>query len=127
LLVNKNGTSKTVSVIRQKRPDSGWAASTSTTTETKPTAEKPKSARIVVEGLGVIIDGNTIASLIADGPAFEAGVMKGDVITMIDGEPVAENFLDSASKLAGKTNTSVVLTLKRGEKELTIPVIRKNP
>jgi membrane-associated protease RseP (regulator of RpoE activity) len=126
LLVSRNGTSKVVSVVRQKRPDSGWASSPSTT-ETKPASEKPKSERIVVEGLGVIIDGNTIASLIADGPAVQAGVMKGDVITMIDGEPVAENFLDSASKLAGKTNTSVVLTLKRGEKELTIPVIRKNP
>jgi len=94
--------------------------------DTKPAADSAPP-RVVIEGIGIITVGNTIASLIAEGPADQAGIKKGDVITMIDGDPVAENFLDSAGKLAGKTGTSVVLTLKRGEQAFVIPVIRKNP
>jgi len=46
---------------------------------------------------------------------------------MIDGEPVAADWVQNAGKLAGRTNTSVVVTVKRGEEEVTVPVIRKNP
>jgi C-terminal processing protease CtpA/Prc len=80
-----------------------------------------------VESIGAVISGGRIVSVTADGPAQKAGLQADDVITMIDGEPAAADWVQNAGKLAGRTNTSVVVTVKRGEEEVTVPVIRKNP
>ncbi len=80
-----------------------------------------------VESIGAAISGGRIVSVTADGPAEKAGLQAEDVVTMIDGEPVAADWVQNAGKLAGRTNTSVVVTVKRGEEEVTVPVIRKNP
>jgi len=84
-------------------------------------------ASINVAGIGAVIDGAKIVSLTAGGPAEKAGIRKGDVIVMIDGDTVSSSGVENSKRLAGKTNTSVVVTLKRGDQEITVPVIRKNP
>ncbi len=94
-------------------------------------AEAPASvaadAVFNVESIGAVISGGRIVSVTADGPAEKAGLQPDDVITMIDGEPAGGDWVQNAGKLAGRTNTSVVVTVKRGEEEVTVPVIRKNP
>lgn len=91
------------------------------------TASVPAEAVLNVVSIGAAISGGKIVSVEADGPAATAGLQADDVIVMIDGEPPAADWAQNAKKLAGRTNTSVVVTVKRGEEELTVPVIRKNP
>lgn len=87
----------------------------------------PADAMLNVESIGAMIEREKIVSVTAGGPAEKAGLQAGDAITTIDGDPVSNDGAENAKRLAGKTNTSVVVTVKRGEQELTVPVIRKNP
>ncbi|BAK17727.1 periplasmic protease [Solibacillus silvestris StLB046] len=69
-------------------------------------------------GIGVIIEkvegGVQISELIDGGSAKNAGLKAGDIITEIDGKPVAELTIDQASSLIkGAANTTVSLTLSR--------------
>lgn len=69
-------------------------------------------------GIGVIIEkvegGIQISELIDGGSAKNAGLKVGDIITEIDGKPVAELTIDQASSLIkGAANTTVSLTLSR--------------
>lgn len=91
------------------------------------TASVPADAVVNIESIGTAIRGATIVSVTADGPGEKAGLQVDDVITMIDGEPAGDDWALNARKLAGRTNTSVVVTVRRGEEEVTVPVIRKNP
>ena len=87
----------------------------------------PADAKFNVESVGAMIERETIVSVNPGGPAETAGLKAGDVITMIDGDPASDNGAENAKRLTGKTNTSVVVSVKRGEQELTLSVIRKNP
>lgn len=87
----------------------------------------PADAKINVESIGAMITGGKIISVTAGGPAEKAGLQADDVITMIDGDPVSDSGMENAKRLTGKTNTSVVVNVKRGDQELTLSVIRKNP
>lgn len=91
------------------------------------TESVPADAVLNIESIGVAIRGGTIVSVTADGPAEKAGLQADDVITTIDGEPAGNNWTLNARKLAGRTNTSVVVTVRRAGEEVTVPVIRKNP
>ncbi len=90
-------------------------------------ASVPADAVVNVESIGATIRGATIVSVTEDGPAAKAGLQAQDVITALDGEPATEDGALNARRLAGRTNTSVVVTVRRGEEEVTVPVIRKNP
>lgn len=63
-----------------------------------------------------IVDGVlTIISPIEDSPAFDAGLMAGDRIERIDGEPTLGLSVDQCvAKLVGDAGTSVTLTISRG-------------
>jgi carboxyl-terminal processing protease len=58
-------------------------------------------------------------------PAFRAGILAQDVITKIDGK-TTEGMDSSAAVdlIRGEVNTEVVLTVKRGDRELTFPLKR---
>jgi hypothetical protein len=87
----------------------------------------PSDATFNVQSIGATVSSGKVLSVIASGPAEKAGIMKDDLITMIDGDAVSNNWMENVQKLVGKTNTSVVVSLKRGDMEMTVPIIRKNP
>ena len=82
-------------------------------------------------GIGVTIvkgesGGFDILEVTEGGPAEEAGVCPGDVITHVDGQDVTGSDTISLQELIpGKPNTTVVLTLRRGEETLELTVKRK--
>jgi membrane-associated protease RseP (regulator of RpoE activity) len=123
LAVNRNSSIKSFSIVRQKRPESGWSSSPLTVQA----SSIPADTILNIEIVGVSIGSGKIISLTAGGPAEKAGILKDDVITMIDGDPVSNNWMENAHKLVGKTNTAVVVTVKRGEEDLTMSIIRKSP
>ena len=84
------------------------------------------------DGIGVEIvrqpDGMLrVIAPIDDTPAARAGVMAGDLITGIDGEPLTETNFDSSAPLRGAPGTSVELTIVRDgvAEPLTIEVQRE--
>lgn len=59
------------------------------------------------------------------GPAEDAGMLPGDLITAIDGKNAAEMTLDDAKNLVrGEAGTQVTFTVLRGEETLTVAVTR---
>ena len=59
------------------------------------------------------------------GPAMEAGVEYGDVITKVEGQSVAELGLEDAKNMIrGQEGTKVQISLERDGKELTLEVLR---
>ncbi|WP_414655621.1 S41 family peptidase [Ferrovibrio sp.] len=56
-----------------------------------------------------------VVSPIDDTPAQKAGILPGDLITHLDGEPVMGKTLqESIEKMRGAPNTNIVLTVRRG-------------
>ncbi|HXV35225.1 MAG TPA: S41 family peptidase [Gaiellaceae bacterium] len=69
-----------------------------------------------------------LVTSVADGPASEAGILKGDVITRINGEPVGKLAFETALALIkGHAGTLVALTVKRPgkKKPLEATVVRR--
>ncbi len=85
-------------------------------------------ARLCGIGVQIGIDKNHKVIVIApiEGtPAYRAGVMAADEITEIDGKTTKGFSVEDAAKhIRGEADTQVVLTLLRGKKVLTVPVIR---
>lgn len=82
-------------------------------------------------GLGIEIgseDGMPkVIAPIEDTPAARAGILSGDLITHIDGEPTKGMTLSEAIKrMRGEPKTSIVLTIHREgrEKPLVVPIVR---
>jgi membrane-associated protease RseP (regulator of RpoE activity) len=67
-------------------------------------------------------NGVLVASIDGSGPAFKAGVQRGDVITSIDGAPVAqqEDVIGLIAKM--KAGDSVTITIDRNGQNLTFQV-----
>lgn len=82
-------------------------------------------------GIGIYMSGNdednvVVKSVIKDYPAEKSGLKSGDIILKVDGEEVkySQSYL-AASKIKGKAGTSVVLTIKRGDKQFDVTVKRE--
>ena len=83
-------------------------------------------------GIGVTVQkrqngtGYDIVSVESEGPAAEAGIQVGDIITHADGTAVAElTVTEVRGLIMGEKNTKVVLTLLRDEETLEVSVTRK--
>ena len=82
-------------------------------------------------GIGIYMSGNdednvVVKSVIKDYPAEKSGLKSGDIILKVDGEEVkySQSSL-AASNIKGKAGTSVVLTIKRGDKQFDVTVKRE--
>ena len=67
-------------------------------------------------GIEVTMEGEFIKVVtpIDDTPAFEAGVLAGDLITALDGEEIAGLTLaEAVEKMRGPVNTDIVITVRR--------------
>jgi putative serine protease PepD len=58
--------------------------------------------------------GATVAAVTAGGPAADAGVQRGDVVTAVDGKPVDSSNAVVAAVQSHKAGDHVVLTVRRG-------------
>lgn len=83
-------------------------------------------------GIGVTVmaredkTGYDIVEVNPDGPAKEAGVLAGDIVTHADGNFLGECTVSEVRGfIMGKKNTQVVLTVLRGRESLEISVTRK--
>ncbi|MEB3309534.1 MAG: S41 family peptidase [Snowella sp.] len=66
-----------------------------------------------------------VISPIEDTPAYKAGILAKDVIIKVDGKSTKGMEVDDAVKLIrGKPGTKVVLTIKRGNKNIDYPLVR---
>lgn len=66
-----------------------------------------------------------VVAPIEDTPAFDAGIRPQDVILAIDGESTEGMELnDAVSKIRGTVGSEVTLTLRRGEEELEVSMVR---
>ena len=67
------------------------------------------------------------ANVYEDGPAYESGIRKGDILKKVDGKEIKEMSLSDISKLVkGKEGTNVKLTVSRGDEELEFTIKRKS-
>ena len=62
-----------------------------------------------------------------DGPAYEAGIRKGDILKKVDNKDIKDMSLNEISKIVkGKEDTFVNITVLRGDEELTFKVKRRS-
>ena len=60
-------------------------------------------------------------------PAAKAGLQPQDIIAAINGQSTANMTVEQAvNAIRGKANTTVTLTIIRGNKELSVPIVRGN-
>ncbi len=86
----------------------------------------------VTVGIGVTVtltedeSGLQIMSVENPSPAKIAGLQEDDIITAVDGESVAElGYAEAVNHVRGEADTSVVLTIQRGEETLEKTVLRQ--
>lgn len=122
-LVRRKKQQVTLSLTYDKAVTAASAQPQAPVAQSGPTMEDT----IFVESIGASTKGYEVVKIVPDGPSDKAGLKVGDALKAIDGDPVPNSAMDIANKLIGKTNTAVVLTVKRGQEEVTISIIRKNP
>lgn len=100
------------------------------------TAEQYKSYQDMMSnsyvGIGMTVQaredgqGFDIVSVTDGGPAQEAGLLAGDILTAVDGTDVTAMEVSALSSfIRGEENTTVQLTVKRGEDQLEFTLTRK--
>jgi carboxyl-terminal processing protease len=83
-----------------------------------------------IGGIGLELDGNSdtplIVSTILGGPAARAGILAGDQLVSIGGQPaVGRKLADIVALLRGAVGTSVPLIVKRDSAELSFSILRE--
>ena len=83
-------------------------------------------------GVGITItqledlSGLKVEEVAAGGPALEAGIQAGDLVVAVDGTSIAGMDISQIkAMIQGQAETSVALTVRRGEEELEISVTRR--
>lgn len=83
-------------------------------------------------GIGVSVQkredgkGYDVVTVEADGPAYDAGILAGDILTHADGTPLADCTITQVQGLImGEKNTQVQLTVLRGTEIMEISVTRQ--
>lgn len=90
-----------------------------------------ESATGEYEGIGVVVapgeDGFiTVVSPIHDSPGFDAGLKTNDKILKVDGmEFFADELEEAVRNIRGPAASTVVLTIRRDDEIIDIPVVRK--
>ena len=100
-------------------------------TETSTAFNEKVSGEYVGIGTEIIQYNNDLrvefSGVYEDGPAYEAGIRKGDILKKVDGKEITEKSLSDISKLVkGKEGTTVVITVLRGDEELEFTVKRQS-
>ena len=85
------------------------------------------------KGIGLLIENNAdgyieVLRVYQDGPAYASGAQVGDLIVAVDGKTVfgtsKQNLNDALALMRGKDGSSVVLTVRRGEDEVVLNIVR---
>ena len=83
-------------------------------------------------GVGITIQsrqdrkGFDIIAVEPDGPAAEAGICAGDILTQAEGTPLGElTIAEVKGLIMGEKNTQVMLTLLRGQQTMEVSVTRR--
>lgn len=81
-------------------------------------------------GIGVVVqktDSGCIATeIMANGGAYDAGVMVGDEIISVNGESIAGLSLDETiTKIQGVEGTTVTVGIRRNDVEISLDIVRK--
>ncbi len=83
-------------------------------------------------GVGITVQmreddlGLDVISVTAGGPAQEAGMLAGDIVYAVEGARVSEIGLEeSKNRIRGEAGTTVQITVRRGERELSFAVERR--
>lgn len=82
-------------------------------------------------GIGVVVtesdDGLILVKSVKnDGSAYEAGVLSGDIITSVDGIPVAERgYRASVDAISGDAGTTVTIVVDRSDQTITFTLTRR--
>lgn len=81
-------------------------------------------------GIGIVIQeeegGYRVTGVTAGGPAAEAGVLAGDLLIYVNGDPTADMDLTTLKNtVRGEEGTTVDLTILRGEQEVAFKVERR--
>ena len=81
-------------------------------------------------GVGIMIQsceaGMEILSVTEGGPAEEAGLLVGDIVTHVEGQSATELGVDGSKELiSGEEETAVHLTVLRGEETIDVDVTRR--
>lgn len=67
-----------------------------------------------------------VISPIEDTPAYKAGILSGDVLIKIDGKTTqGMNLTNVVTQLRGEAGTPVILTVRRGQKQLEFKIVRE--
>jgi len=82
-------------------------------------------------GVGILVSQSVITGVITvvrpfkDGPAYNAGMLKGDIIIKVDGISVEDTDLNEVvTHMKGEEGTSVTITVLRGEEEIDLTMKR---
>ena len=84
----------------------------------------------VYEGIGCSIIGNSegtieVMEVFEGGPAYEAGLKVGDIITLVDGKNISEYDVTSLSQyIKNEAKSSIVMKILRGNEEQEITINR---
>ena len=89
----------------------------------------------VYRGIGVLVGQNAdgyieVLRVYASTPAELAGIKVGDIITGVDGAEIdtssQQGYDEAVNMIRGVENTEVLLSIRRGEETLEVPVMRSN-